>query len=170
VGRVLLLTCLLLPCFLSAAAQRAPRPAATRARLLRELKKCEDPGPPYDCDEMSVFRVADLYRRGDTGVLPGLMDVAPKSDGALSEALGDFFSGLLCRGPETFLRAVATRPRREHDKLLHLAAAGDGSGMGCPNMAGLRRRLGGLSRSRNPRLAALALKSLGRVNKHNPER
>lgn len=168
--RALLLTCLLLLFTPTADAQRAETYAAKRARLLRELKKCEDPGPPYDCDEASVYRVGELYRRGDASVLPKLMDVAPHSDGALSEGLGEFFSGLLCRRPETFLRAVATRPRREHDNLLLLAAAGDGSGMNCRNIAGLRRRLNELSRSRNRRLAALAVKSLGQVNKHNPGR
>ena len=168
--RVLLLTCLLLLFTPTADAQRAETYAAKRARLLRELKKCEAPRPPSGCDEMSVYRVADLYKRGDTSVLPRLMDVAPRSDGALSEALGDFFSELLCREPETFLRAVATRPRREHDNLLFQAAVADGGGMGCRNMAGLRRRLNALSRSRNRRLAALAAKSLGQVNEHNPAR
>jgi hypothetical protein len=170
VRRVLLPACLLLLFTPTADAQRAETYAARRARLLGELKRCEDPGPPYDCDDTSVDRVGDLYKRGDASVLPKLMDVAPKSDGALSEALGSFFSDLLCGRPETFLRAVAARPRREHDNLLFLAAAADGGGMGCRNMAGLRRRLNGLSRSRNRRLAAVALKSLEQVNKYNPER
>jgi hypothetical protein len=168
--RGLFLLGLLLLCSPAAEAQRADTYAKTRARLLRELKKCEDPGPPYDCDEMSVYRVARLYERGDRSVLPKLMDVAPRSDGALAEGLGEFFSDLLCRRPETYLRAVTTRPRREHDKLLLLAAAADGGGMGCRDMAGLRRRLNGLSRGRNRRLAALAVKSLEQVNKHNPAR
>jgi len=121
-----------------------------------------------ECDETSVDRVARLYERGDTGVLPKLMDVAPRSDGAPSEALGDFFSRLLCRKPKTYLRAVATRPRRERDNLLFLAAAADGGGMGCRDLAGLRRRLGRISLDRNDKLAGLAKSCLEQVNKHNP--
>ena len=166
---VLIAAGLALLCLQAAAAQyRNPR-AARRAQLLSELRKCVYPHKP-GCSEDYVDRVAELYKRGDKSVLPKLMDVAPHSDGALSESLGVFFSDLLCRQPRTFLQAVATRPRSEQDNLLFLAAAADGSGMGCRDMAGLHRRLKEISRNRNGRLPGLAGRCLAQVNEHNPAR
>ncbi|MDQ3744988.1 MAG: hypothetical protein M3444_11455 [Acidobacteriota bacterium] len=167
---VLFAAVLSLLCLSNSAAQRRSPSAAGRAQLLRELRKCVHPEKP-GCSEDSVDRVAELYKQGDTGVLPKLMDVAPRSDGALSESLGVFFSDLLCHKPRTFLRAVATRPRSEHDRLLNLAATADGGGMGCHRgMARLRRRLKEISRNRNDRLAGLAKRCLAQVNEHNPAR
>ncbi len=149
------------------AQQRSTHPTK-RAQLLAELHKCVHPGPPYDCDETSVYKVARLYQQGDKSVLPKLMDVAPHSDGAISEALGDFFSDLLCTQPKTFLQAVATRPQAQQDKLILLTAAADGSGMGCKNLALLRQRLLTLSRQKNEPLAKLAKRCLAFVNEQNP--
>ena len=143
---------------------------ASRATLLGELKKCAPPRPANHCDESSVYRVAELYQRGDVSVLARLMDVAPHSDGALSEALGDFFSQLLCNKPETFLRAVATRPVTEHANLLLLAAVADGGGMGCGKLTALRRRLKAIAQRPNDHLALLAKVCLTQVNQHNPDR
>lgn len=157
--------CLLL-CLSSAVAQQEKSRATYRYQLLKELEKCVNPGP--QCDEDSVSKVAQLYEQGDKSVLPKLMDVAPKSDGALAEALGDFFSELLCHRPRTFLRAVAKRPPSEQDNLLILAAAADGSGMGCRRLDVLRHRLKAISRNRNDRLASLAQRCLAQVNKYNP--
>lgn len=151
-------------------AQQGTLRVAKRSQLLKELKKCVSPRQASGCDEMSVARVAELYKRGDTAVLRNLMDVAPHSDGALSESLGEFFSELLCHKPETFLRAVATRPRSEQDHLLFLAATADGSGMGCKNMSSLRQRLKAISQKQNNRLANLARRCLAQVNKYNPAR
>ena len=141
-----------------------------RARLLAELRRCVHPGPPYKCDETSVYKVARLYQQGDKSVLPKLMDVTPRSDGALSEALGDFFNELLCDQPKTFLQAVARRPRAQQDKLLLLAAAADGSGMGGRKLASLRQRLAPLARQPNASLATLAKRCLVFVNQQNPSK
>ncbi len=167
--RGLLLICLLLLCAPAAPAQRRESYAAKRARLLRELRKCapSERGRAH-CDENSVIEVSRLYERGDRSVLPRLFDVAPNSDTALAEGLGAFFSDLLCRETETFLRAVSARPRREHEELLFLAAVGDGGGIGCRDTAALRRRLKRLSRGRDRGLARLAAESLKQVDEHNP--
>lgn len=167
---VLFAAVLSLLCLSNAAAlHRGPR-AARRAELLGELRKCVYPHKP-GCSEDSVDRVAELYKQGDTGVLPKLMDVAPHSDGALAESLGVFFSDLLCHQPRTFLRAVATRPRSEQGDLLTMAAVADGGGMGCfKGMAALRRGLREISRNRNDRLAGLARRCLAQINEHNPAR
>jgi hypothetical protein len=166
----LVLIALFLSCLSASAAQHRGPLAARRAELLRELRKCVYPHKP-GCSEDSVDRVAGLYKQGDTGVLPKLMDVAPHSDGALAESLGVFFSDLLCHQPRTFLRAVATRPRSEQDDLLTMAAVADGGGMGCfKGMAALRRRLKEMSRNRNDRLAGLAKTCLAQINEHNPAR
>ena len=139
-----------------------------RSQLLSELKKCENPGQPDTCDVLTVYRVANLYERGDTSVLQKLMAVAPNSRGVLSVALGDVFTDLLCRKPRSFLRAVAKRPRSEQDKLLFLAVAGDGSGMGCEELDSLRKRLRVMARSRNDGLSGLAARCLVQVDKYNP--
>lgn len=161
----LVVACLSCPS-ISTGRQAQPRDAR-RSQLLRELKKCETPGLPYDCDEMSVVNVAQLYEQGDTSVLPKLMDVAPHSDGALSAGLGSFFGDLLCHKPLTFLRAVSKRPRSEQDNLLFLAVAGDGGGMGCRGLDGVRHKLKTVARNRSDRLANLARRCLAQMNKHN---
>jgi hypothetical protein len=116
---------------------------------------------------MSVYRVFQLYRRGDKSVLNNLMDVAPHSDGALAEALGDTFGEILCAKPRTFLSAVAKRPRKEHDTILFLATAGDGSGMGCRQIPALRRRLNSISMRRGDLLSSLARECLIQLDKNN---
>jgi hypothetical protein len=96
------------------------------------------------------------------------MDVAPKSDGALAEGLGDFFSNLLCHNPRTFLQSVSKRPRSEQDKLLFLAATADGSGMGCQKLGALRQKLKSMALNRKDQLSKLAERCLAEVNKYNP--
>jgi hypothetical protein len=134
---------------------------------LKGLKKCEHPGPPYECNEDSVDKVFQFYQRGDKSVLNNLMDVAPYSDGAVAEALGVDFGEILCAKPRTFLSAVAKRLRKEHEALLSLATVGDGSGMGCRQMAALRRRLKRISVSRGDRLAGLARECLIQLDENN---
>lgn len=161
-----LLLLFLLLVVITAAAQPRKAPAAKRAQLLKELKKCAAP-QQSDCDEMSLYKAADLYKQGDINMLSVIMDVAPHSDGALSEALGEFFSGLLCQHTETFLHAVANRPAREHGHLLMLAASADGGGMGCQRMKALRKKLKTLAQNKKQRLANIARRCLAEVNKHN---
>jgi hypothetical protein len=168
--RSVMLAALALLCFPTAQAKQATSREPSRGRLLRELRKCLYPArPPYQCDEMSVDGVARLYERGDRSVLTKLMDVARNADGALAEALGDFFSGLLCDKTETFLNAVARRPRSEQDTLLFLASSGDGGGMGCRRMGILRRRLKLISQRRNGRLAGVARRCLAQVDDNNAD-
>ncbi|MDT7541033.1 MAG: hypothetical protein QOE33_937 [Acidobacteriota bacterium] len=138
-----------------------------RSQLLEELKKCVSPRPQNQCDEMSVDEVAELYKQGDKNVMTNLMDVAPHSDGALSESLGVFFGELICEKPRTFLAAVARRPRSERENLLFLASAGDGSGMPCRHLPVLRRRLKNISTNRSDKLSSLARECLVQVNKNN---
>ncbi len=138
-----------------------------RNQLLKELKKCVHPRLASGCDEGAIYRVAELYHHGDVRVLPKLMDVAPNSDGALSEGLGEFLSELLCHQPETFLRAVISRPQTEQRNLLFLAAAADGSGMGCRQMNTLRRKLKVLARNKKHPLKNVARRCLVQVNKNN---
>jgi hypothetical protein len=138
-----------------------------RTRLLRELKKCEPAGRKPGCNERNVLDVARLYDRGDRSVLKDLMDVVPNSDAALSEALGDFFSELLCKRPRTFLAAVSKRPRREHHDLLSLAAVADGGGMDCRNIRALRQTLNAIKRNPREKLRRLAGECLLMVNKYN---
>ncbi|MCA1815756.1 MAG: hypothetical protein LC746_04990 [Acidobacteria bacterium] len=162
----LLTICVLSTLFLSSAmARQGASPAPSRRELLMELKKCEHLGP--QCNEDSVDKVFQLYQRGDKSVLKNLMDVAPGSDGALSEALGMAFGEILCTKPRTYLSAVAMRPRKEHETLLFLATAGDGSGMGCRQIVALRRRLKRISVSRGDRLAGLASECLVQLNENN---
>ena len=139
-----------------------------RDQLLKELRKCVKPDP--DCREESIDSVAKLYNRGDASVLPKLLDVAPKSDDAFAEAIGDFLSQLLCHKPRTFLQAVAIRPKREQSNLLMLAAAADGGGMGCMHMSALRKTLREISKDKTDRLAMLAARCLNQVNKYNPQK
>jgi hypothetical protein len=138
-----------------------------RNQLLKELKKCVHPELASGCDEGAIYNVAELYHQGDVSVLPNLMDVAPNSDGALSEGLGEFLSELLCHKPETFLRAVIGRPQLEQGRLLYLAVSADGSGMGCQQIKTLRHKLKILAQSKKHPLKNIARRCLVGVNKHN---
>jgi len=158
---------------ISAAASVAQRGQAyqqRRAHLLAELKKCDEPGPKQDCHEDVVYEIAKLYRQGDHSVLKNLMDALPKSDGALSEGLGDVFSDLLCDHPRVFLTAVSKRPQRERQNLLFFAATADGSGMGCKHIGSLRQSLRAIKKNRNDKLHRLAGECLAMVDKYNPFR
>ena len=150
-----------------AKAQSPVSPAKKRSEILRELKRCRQPWNG-DCHEEAVDDAAALYKKGDKALLPRLLDVAPNSDGALAEAIGEFLSELLCDHPITFLRALASRRRSEWKNLSFHAATADGSGMGCRNMDSLRRTLRAISRRRNDRLAVPAAICLLNVNKYNP--
>jgi hypothetical protein len=155
--------------FSSAWAQSETATPINRDQLLKELRKCTSPRS-RECDEMAVYRAAELYKQGDQSILQNLMDTAPHSDGALSEALGEVFSDLLCDKPVTFLKAVARRQQSVQSNLLFLAAAGDGSGMGCTSIESLRNKLKAISRRRNDPIANLAKRCLVQVNKYNNDR
>ncbi len=138
----------------------------SRDKLLKELHKCIPPRSS-ECDEDVIFEAAKLYKRGDQSILQILMDIATHSDGALSEALGEIFSNLLCDEPMTFLKAVARRQQSEQSNLLFLAADGGGGGMGCESIASLRKKLKAISERRNDPLANLAKSCLMQVDKYN---
>jgi hypothetical protein len=140
-----------------------------RAKLLSQLKKCEPRGQKPGCEEFIVADVVKLYKRGDHSVLRNLMDVAPNSDGALSEELGEFFSEILCDRPRDFLTAVLKRNIGEHENLLFLAAVADGGGMGCRNISSLRRSLIAIKKDRKDKLHRLAVVCLTLVNKYNSQ-
>lgn len=154
--------------FLSSVTVTAQKSQITaRKQLLKELKKCVNPGANSGCDESSVGKVARLYKKGDVSVLSAIMDVAPRSDGALSEALGDFFSELLCQQTEIFLQAVAHRPQSEQGTLLMLAAVADGGGIGCKEINFLRQKLKRIAQNKKHPLSKLAGRCLVAVNRYN---
>jgi hypothetical protein len=92
----------------SAWAQSEISTPINRDQLLKELRKCTAPSSS-ECDEMAVNKAEKLYKQGDQSILQILMDIAPNSDGALSEALGEVFSNILCDKPMTFLKEVSRR-------------------------------------------------------------
>jgi hypothetical protein len=68
--------------------------------------------------------VARLINRGDEDLLPVLFDVAPKSDGDLSEGLADTFSTQMQDRPEEFLLRLKAQPNAVRRRVYELVSFG----------------------------------------------
>lgn len=99
----------------------------SRQAALADLKKCPAIESETSCASNAIFLIK-LYNRGERTLLTPLLDAGVKSDAALSEALGEFFAGVLEKRPLDFLSGLANRPKTKQATLALLAAAGDGSG------------------------------------------
>jgi hypothetical protein len=100
-----------------------------RKKALAMLKVCNRSLYSEGCNEGTAEYLIGLYQRGDKPLLDPLLDAGLVSDGALSESLGSFYGELLSNEPLTFLKALASRPRKEQHQLAWLAGAMDGGGM-----------------------------------------
>ena len=118
-------------------------------------------GPCYDS---AAERLMDLFRRGDYSLLKYLFEISPRSDGALSESLGVFFSNTLVSHPRVLLGELQRRGSLEEQKRICQAAAHeDGSGMR-PQRLGDARQILSRQIARRDRLARVARVCLTQVN------
>lgn len=104
-------------------ASQSPKAAVQRIR--------ECPGTTSQAEttcEDDVYLLTHVYKRGNTSVLKPLLDVGLKSDGALSEDLGVFYSGVLLRSTRSFVSKLAVRPVIDQKRLYRLAIWADGGG------------------------------------------
>lgn len=138
-----------------------------RDKALAMLRGCSRSLYSEGCDEGTAEYLIGLYQRGDTALLGPLLDAGLVSDGALSASLGVFFGELLSEEPRTFLRALASRPRREQRRLARLAGGMDGGGMPEEMLRRVRAELSRIGARRRDRLSAVARLSLSEVNRAN---
>jgi hypothetical protein len=118
------------------------------------------------CNEDTAAHAIRLYKKGDRGFLKPLLDLGLKSDGALAEILGDFYSEILWKRPALFLNSLRFRVRKEQKELAWMAGAADGSGMSDKMLHDVRGSLNKISTSRS-NLSLLARFCLSQVNKAN---
>lgn len=145
-------------------AQSTPK---NRADALRMLQGCATRPITLDCNEDTAGYLIGLYDRGDRALLRPLLDAGPTSDGALSEILGDFFSGVLSKTPRAFLAAVRSRPLVKQRHLCWMAGVADGGGMSMEVLRDVRHSLQVISTRRNDRLSSVARTCLENVNRAN---
>lgn len=131
------------------------------------LKGCTRSLYSEGCNEDTAEYLIGLYQRGDKPLLEPLLDAGLVSDGALSESLGSFYGELLSKEPSTFLKALASRPKKEQRQLAWLAGAMDGSGMPEEMLHHVRAALSKMGAQRRNRLSAVARLSLSEVNRAN---
>ena len=100
-----------------------------RRIVLSNLRACtSDPKKDSgDCEDSAAF-LGNLYEKGDRSLLTPLLNAGLESDGALSEALGTFYSDVLFSQTKGFLIALSRRPKKEQKTLAFLAVSADGSG------------------------------------------
>lgn len=96
-----------------------------------------------------------------------LLDAGLVSDGALSPSLGTCYGELLSKELRTFLKAFASRPRKEQRQLARHAGTMDGSGMAKERLQHVRAVLNKLGAQRHDCLSAVARLSLAEVNRAN---
>lgn len=114
--------------------------AANRAFLVHALRGCSV-DPIHDCDEDTAAFVASLFQRGDDTLLEPLLKIGPKSDGALSESLGDFYADVLVHNTAKFLDGIQSFPPSVQKNLCTLAGGTDGSGMAPEDLQQVRKNL-----------------------------
>jgi hypothetical protein len=73
--------------------------------------------------------VVQLYERGHHEVLGALLAAGFRSDGALSEMLGDFYGEVLTKSPSRFIAEVRRLDAPTQKEVCWLAGSGDGGGM-----------------------------------------
>ena len=164
-AKFFLVACSVLVVILPAIGQSRSNP--TRARALAQLKGCSNRPVALGCDENTAIYLIRLYQRGDSSLLHPLLDAGRRSDGALSAALADFYSEVLWKSPERFLRALATRPPKEQYDLARLAGGTDGSGMPDKMLEDVRKSLKRVVVGRRGTLVVVARRVLIAVDEAN---
>jgi len=112
-----------------------------RDYLVQELKLCSSPSVKGRCDETTGALLIVLYQGGHQEILRPLLLAGMKSDAALSEALGTFYSDVLTQNPPEFLHAIRGLPAASQKRLCSLAGSGDGSGMSSGALQATRKHL-----------------------------
>ncbi len=104
---------------------------SNRGRLLERLKECAHKSYPEEgeCTDIVADHLMELCRRGDYSLFKPLFDVSNKADGAFSESLWAFYSDMLYKQPEQFLKALASYPKKKQSGFCWEAGIEDGSGM-----------------------------------------
>jgi hypothetical protein len=139
------------------------------AEAVRTFNACIRPTrpPTLDCSADFVQNVFDFYNRGDHSVLKPLLAAGLSSDGALSQDLGVFYSGVISKSPRRFLSAIAWRPVKHQRDLCWMAGATDGGGMSKDLYRGVRGSLSAIVRRRNDPVAPVAKVCLTEIKKAN---
>jgi hypothetical protein len=131
-----------------------------RDYLLGVLRNCGV--PDTDCDDETAEFLIQLYKQGHHEVLHALMVAGLKSDGALSETLGDFYYRVLMKAPAAFLGGVRGLDARTQKAVCGLAGGVDGGGMPPEDLSRARRELRRMGHD-------VALRCLGEVEESNRE-
>ena len=168
--RILILTSIFLFATVSFATHAQPQAkgqSLNRKKALAMLKGCSRSLSSEGCNEDTAQYLIGLYQSGDNSLLVPLLDAGLVSDGALSASLGVFYGELLSKEPHTFLKAIASRPRKEQRQLAWLAGAMDGSGMPKEMLREVRVELSRIGAQRRNLLSSVARLSLAEVNRAN---
>jgi hypothetical protein len=114
-----------------------------RSYLLGSLLGCKS-RPVRDCDEDTVALVIALFERGDGALLAPLVELGPRSDGTMSEILGDFYADTLVHNTDAFLHAIQLLSSSTQQRLCGLAGSRDGGGMAPRELSTVRKQLRGI--------------------------
>jgi hypothetical protein len=116
---------------------------ANRKKLLDALQECAN--KPYPEEAECTYFVADylmeLCRRGDFSLFRPLFDVSEKADGAFAESLGGFYSDMLYKQRDQFLRTLSSYTKNQQRHLCSAAGVEDGSGMAEERFRNVRESL-----------------------------
>jgi len=145
----------------------AAQTPVNRADALRILKGCATRPITLGCSEDTAGYLIGLYDHGDRALLRPLLDAGIRSDAALSEMLGDFYSNVLSKNPRTFLSSLRSRSSKQQRHLCWMASNTDGSRMGTDMLDHVRRSLRVISSRRNDPLSSIARSCLANVNSAN---
>jgi hypothetical protein len=116
-----------------------------RDYLLWVLSGCDVAEIKNGCNDMTAEYLAYLFEHGHPEILTPLLEAGIKSyNAAGSEFLGGFFSDLIAKSPDEFLRAVRTFPPATQGRMCYLAGTADGGGMAPDNLKKVREELGSM--------------------------
>jgi hypothetical protein len=126
--------------------------------LLKAMSECAQKSYPEEaqCNFFVADYLMELCRRGDASLYQPIFNVSDEADGAFSQSLGNFYSDMLREQPEQFLKALASRPRKEQRDYCQHASSEDGSGMGEERLRDVRQVLSRISALPDRQLAPVA--------------
>ncbi|HZS47308.1 MAG TPA: hypothetical protein VFC63_19720 [Blastocatellia bacterium] len=135
-----------------------------RNAVATAISGCGTESNSDNCEVITSYGT-DLFNRGDKTLLKPLLEAGIGSDGTLAETLGDFYSNVLWKDPQTFLQSLSEFPKEQQAELSMLAGAADGSGMGDDMSRDVRQNLSQIAGQKNNDLALVAKTCLDGVNK-----
>lgn len=132
----------------------------TRASAIAAVQTCIRNIHDQRCNEDAAGHLIALYHDGDKTLLPLLVRAGVNSDGALAEALGSFYQGLLRDSPRALLNAIAKLPRSQQQRVILLGVEGDGSGIPEDDRVAIQKNLEAIAKGKSTPAKRMAVRTL----------